>query len=392
MALADSLAQPPEPDARRTRSTHPKGFEPGVVYDAGEMSEVTVQLSEIPPDEKRWREEIQRVTGLTMPEDRRVLLSQVRYWGDPKSPFVYCRFVLEDRPTDSPVDAVSLLRALRPRPRVQTAFTGDTTLVTSWNDWQSGKSAGGGTPALAERLDAAFDAVAQRAKELRKIGRDLGHLVILGGGDIVEGCDIYPNQAYEIDADRRSQVNNAVTFALEGLDRLAPMFSRCTVLVVGGNHGENRRNGVRVNRSDNDDCAVFEHAARAASRDKRLDHVRFVIAQDEPAKALDVHGWILGTTHGHVFGKGSGSSEARALRWFQGQAAGRQPAGDCDVLVSHHWHHFAVRDWGAALWVQTPAMDGGSPFFTDFSGQSAAPGMLTFVMSPEKRFADPQIV
>ena len=80
-----------------------------------------------------------------------------------------------------------------------------------------------------------IEQVDQRARELRRIGRDLGHLLILGGGDIVEGCTIYPNQAYEIDGDRRAQVRAAVTFVLDGLDRLAPLFSGVTVLVVGGN-------------------------------------------------------------------------------------------------------------------------------------------------------------
>lgn len=394
-SITDRLKAAEYADARRPRISAPKGFEPGVRFDPATSlaAEVTVALSEIPEDERRWREEITRATGLTVPDERRVILSQVRTWGDPASPNVYCRFLIEDRETATPdVDAIALLRQLRPRKAVKTAFTGDTTLCLSWNDWQTGKLAGGGTAALAERLDAAFDAAAVRARELRKIGRDLGRLVILGGGDMIEGCGIFPNQPFEIDSDRRTQVRNTTALILEGLDRLAPLFAGVTVLAVGGNHGENRIAGNRINRGDNDDCAVFEHAALAAERDPRLGHVNFVIAQDEPAKTLDVNGWVLGTTHGHVFGKGGGSSEQKAYRWFSGQAAGRQPAGDCDLLVSHHWHHYAARDWGACQWVQTPAMDGGSAFFTDFSGQGAAPGMLSWVMSPEKRFTDAQIL
>lgn len=135
-------------------------------------------------------------------------LTQVRYWGEPAQPMVYCRFAISDRPgAPEAVDAAAILAQLRGgerRPR--TAFTGETTLCVSWNDWQVAKAEGGGTAGLAERLDAASDQVAERARELHCIGRDLGRLVILGGGDIVEGCTIYPNQAYEIDGDRRAQV------------------------------------------------------------------------------------------------------------------------------------------------------------------------------------------
>lgn len=396
MGLSERLSVPQSPDARRPRASHPKGFEPGVSYDSGRMVEAAVNIAPgelIPEDEQAWRDHIQRTTGMTVPEGRRVELTQVRTWGDQASPYTYMRFVITDRETVDPgVDAVSILKELRPRKAVKTAFTGETTLCISLNDWQVGKAAGGGTQALAERLDAAYTAVAARARELRKIGRDLGELVVLGGGDIVEGCSIFGNQPFEIDSDRRAQVRNAVTLILEGLDRLAPLFSRVRVMAVGGNHGENRLGGKRTTRHDNDDCAVFEHAALAAARDPRLGHVEWSIAQDEPVKTMDVHGWILGTTHGQVFGRGSGSIEARAYKWYSGQAAGHLPAGDCHLLVTHHYHHLAMRDWGACQWVQTPAMDGGSAFFTDFSGQHSEPGMLTWTMSPEKRFADPQIL
>lgn len=393
MSLRDQLNAAPAPDARRDRVRPPKGCEDGVRYQAGLPSEVGLSLPTIPPDEVAWRQAIKDVLGLTIPEDRQVVLKSTRYWGPQENLNIYCRYDIVDRgPAAADVDAVGILKALRPRKQVKTAFTGDTTLCLSWNDWQTGKLAGGGTPALAERLDASFDAAAQRARELRKIGRDLGRLVVLGGGDMNEGCSIFPNQPFEIDSDRRTQNRNTTAFILEGLDRLAPSYDDVTVLVVGGNHGENRIGGNRTTRHDNDDCAVFENAAAAASRDPRLQHVKFVIAQDEPAKTLDVNGWVLGTTHGNVFGKSGGTSEQKAYRWFCQQAAGRQPAGDCDVFVSHHWHHYASRDWGACLWVQTPAMDGGSPFFTDFSGQSAEPGMLSWVMSPEKRFVDAQIL
>lgn len=364
-------------------------------YEAGAPAEVTVQLDAIPEDEQQWRAAILERTGLEIPENRQVQLTQVRYWNtSPDFECHYCRFVIVDRPDARPdVDAVALLKQLRPRKQVRTAFTGDTTLAMTWCDWQTGKLAGGGTPALAERLDAAFDGALVRARELRKIGRDLGHCLIIGAGDMIEGCNIFPNQAHEVDTDRRGQIRNTVALGLEGLDRIAPLFDRVTVLVVGGNHGENRLNGARTTRHDNDDIAVFEHMAVAADRDPRLAHVNFLIAQDEQAKTVDVNGWIVGATHGHVFGKtANGSVEQKAWTWFRNQAAGRQPVGDADLLLTAHYHHYAARDWGACLWVQSPAMDGGSPFFTDFSGQASEPGMLTWVMSPEKRFVDAQVL
>lgn len=401
MSLADRLneAQRHVADARRTRTAHPKGFEPGIKYVASEPTEVTLTVSAIPENEQAWRDEIKRTTGMDIPENRCVELTGVRYWGDPAQPYIYCRFSITDRRNggDSDVDAVALLRDLRKgRGRKTTThvpMVGESTFVLSWNDLQVGKLEGGGTPALIERWESSLTATIERVKELRRLKVELGHLVIIGGGDIIENCVTFPNQAHEIDCDRRTQIRTAVTLFLEGIDRLAPLFEKVTVLAVGGNHGENRVNGKRTTRGDNDDCAVFEHVATATARDPKLNHVNFVIAQDEMSKTLEVSGWVLGTTHGHVFGKnGSGSIEQKALKWFMSQAAGRQPIGDADVFVTHHFHHVQMRDWGSTVWIQSPAMDGGSLWLTDLNGMSSGPGVLSFVMSPDNKFHHMQVL
>jgi hypothetical protein len=268
-------------------------------------------------------------------------------------------------------------------------YDGGTTLGLEWNDWQLGKLIGGGTAATVERFDAAIEATVTRAKELRKIGRNPGELLIVGNGDLVEGCFIYPHQSFEIDMDRRDQLNTGTTMILDGLDRLAPLFKRVRLVAVGGNHGEHRVDGKRVNRHDNDDVKIFEDAARTASRDKRLAHVSFALAQSEPAKTIDVHGWVYAATHGSVYGKGTGGSPVvKAYNWFRNQAAGRQPAGDADVLLGAHFHHLLLQDWGNTLFVQAPALDGGSPQFTDWSGTESAPGMMSWLITPDSKFQD----
>lgn len=403
----DADAQFAAEDARRERARHPKGFEPGVKFDASERpTEVT--LPEIPKTTVHadWQKSIEEFLGQQLEPGARLRLTDAKFdplaWSRsgqgedavtravwrPKFAITY------DGPADvEPFDALAALKALRRDRKPRTpVYDGGSTLGLSWNDWQAGKAEGGGTAALFERVDGQIEAATARARELRRISRDLGHLVVIGGGDILEGCTIYQNQPYNNDRDRRGQSNDAVTLALDGLDRLAPLFARITVLVVGGNHGENRVKGHLTTRYDNDDCLVFEHVARAASRDPRLQHVNFVIAQDEPAKTLDVHGWILATTHGQAFGRGMGTPEVKAHNWYKGQAAGHMPAGDAHLLISHHYHHYAVRDWGACLWVQTPANDGGSPQHSDLTGESADPGMLSWVMTPERRYVDEAIL
>jgi hypothetical protein len=369
------------------------------VYDAGEAVEATLNLSnEIPEDEAGWRAAIQTVTGLALPEHREVVLTQVRYWGPPDdaAKYAYCRFTIRDRDMSTSIDAIQVLHSLRKgkkaRKSVASSGVEDATAVLSWNDWQAGKAEGGGTLALAERLDRQFDEFLDRIKDIpaRRRPKDL---VIAGVGDMVEGCFIFPHQSFQIDGDRRTQIRNTVSLILEGLDRIAPSFERVRVGVVGGNHGQNRVDGKKVNRHDNDDCAVFEHAALAASRDPLLQNVEFYISQEEPALTLEVQGHILGMTHGDVFDRGGGAQvEGKAYKWYSQQAAGHRAAGDANLLLTAHYHHHALADWGACQWVQAPANDGGSGHFTDASGRYADPGMLTWVMTPSERYLDPFIL
>lgn len=381
-------------DARRTRSTHPQGFEPGIRWDStGNLASVTIHSAEDLRISENHRKAIEDQTGEKIPAWQEVRIERLTLESDAdggrKWWFKYVFPEKVDGFISSDFDPAAQLKKLRPnRKAVTPAYDGEATLVTDWADWQIGKSVGGGSLATMERFDSAIEQMTYRAKELKRLNRNAGRLVVVGGGDLVEGCFIYPNQSFELDMDRRTQINTVTTMLQDGLDRLAPLFSNVTVLAVPGNHGEHRMDGNKTTRFDNDDCLVFENVARVAERDPRLGHVNFVIAQSEMAKTIDVNGWILGATHGQAYGKTPGQPIQKAYNWYKNQAAGRQPIGDADVLCIHHFHHEASADFGAVYIQQWPALDGGSPQYTDYAGQAAKPGMGSFVMTPTSRFQD----
>lgn len=293
------------------------------------------------------------------------------------------------------IDATEILAKLRAKTTWEgTRAEGDGVFVVSLNDTQLGKAEGGGTPATLERVSRYLKMALARIAELRQLGRELGTLVIIGGGDIVEGCTIYPNQSYNIDLDRRGQINAAVAMILETIDTLAPNFSRVVVLAARGNHGENRINGNRTTLYDNDDTLVFEMAKQATDRDPALSHVEYVIAESEAGVYVDVAGWRLATTHGDVYGKGvpGATQDKKAQAWYKNQAMARNPIGQADVFITHHFHHDKMSDWGACLWRQTPALDGGSAWFEQTTGEYSLPGMLTFVMTPGSRYSDEAVL
>lgn len=306
------------------------------------------------------------------------------------------RLIQPDQVLD--VDAVSILAELRKtwKPGLYgNGAGGNGAFVLSINDTQFGKHEGAaGTPETLARFDKILTLAKWRINELRKISRPLGTLVIIGGGDLVEGCAIYGNQSYNLDLDRRGQINTAVTVILDTIDRLAPMFERVIVLAARGNHGENRINGNKTTLYDNDDTLVFEMAERATSRDESLQHVEYIIAQDEAGVWADVAGWRLATTHGDIYGKGvpGASIDKKAQNWYKNMSMARDPLGLADVLITHHYHHEKSSDWGACEWHQTPALDNGSEYFRQSTGEYSLPGMLTFVMTTERRYQDEMVL
>ena len=400
-SLSESLKLNAPTLASRTRNPHPKGWEPGVRFDANDVRFITTDVLPALEGEPDFAQAITDM-GIEIPVGYRVRIAEMKY--DPVAwtrdddsqtlavtkPVWRYRFVIEPDTSAPTVDGIAILNSLKRNSRSQKTLQGDNTLVVNINDTQVGKDAGGGTEALIERMDRFLSLAEARISDDRKI---LGDLVINLGGDLVEGCSIYPNQQWQIDLDMRGQIRTMTGMLLHSIDRLAPHFNRVRVVAVPGNHGENRYNGKRNNRHDNFDQLVAEAAALAVERDDKLSHVSFNIAYEEPALTTDIQGHIYALTHGSIYGKGGGNDPTtKAYNWYKNMAAAHHPVGDSVVLVGNHFHHEVVRNFGTLLFVQNPAMDGGSPEFADYSGQDAPPGMATWVVTPETRFTGYEVL
>lgn len=401
-AIASELTKPGSGGVAEKRNREFLDFPAGVVNDESGSTITTPDVLEHLADESAWRAQVEKM-GITVPDGWVVKLTEMRYdpaaWhrDEPSGPAVtrpVWRYRFRVEPGRSAgVDAVALIKSLRPkRDAVKPSWQGEATLCVSWNDLQAGKSEGGGSEALVERFLTAVEGVKTRSRWLKKAGYDLGHLLIIGGGDIVDGCTIFPHQAHHIDLSRNAQINLSTSLVLEGLDQLGPLFSAVDVLVTYGNHGENRIDGHLTRPDDNDDLLVFQNAARVAERDRRLSHLTFHISHGHPTASMDLGRWRVTTTHGHVFGRSKGPVEKKAWDYFSTLAASGHPAGQADLFVTHHFHHHASRDFGRMLWVQTPALDGGSKHFTDYTNQYSEPGMLTWVTTDAHRYTAPEVL
>jgi predicted phosphodiesterase len=301
---------------------------------------------------------------------------------------------IQDAKANYQLDALKEEIKNHKRKKVEVLY-GDGVFNVVLADWQMGKPEGGGSEATAQRVLDAIQAVLSRVAELKRLKRPLGTLQIIWTGDSVEGClGHYEMQTFGIDLDRRGQVNAVRTLLLEAIRQWAPYFEKVRIVAVGGNHGENRSaNGKAFTTlADNDDLAVIDQVKDVLAFNKEAyGHIEVITAPDHLSLTVETAGWILGLTHGHTARSG-GTAEVKLKTWLSKMSLGRQPIGECDILVTGHYHHLRQADWGSVHWIQAPALDGGSEWFRMTSGEHSEPGLLTFATYPEKKVADLQIL
>lgn len=251
--------------------------------------------------------------------------------------------------------------------------TGDLAAVFAIGDTQWGKDAGDGTEGTIARVFRGLDESLIRYRELIKIGRPIGTIVLPQLGDCIEGSTSQNGKVLtRSDQSLTTQVRIGRRMLLAWVKAFAPLTEKLIVPVVPGNHDESHRFGI----TDPVDSWQIEVAAAVEDicrENPELDHVEFRYpTRDNGTLAINIGGQILGMAHGHQF--------KDATKWLSMQATGRTPVGDSDILLTAHYHHFISQQVGHRLHIQIPAMDGGSPWFRDRAGLESPTGIVSFVI------------
>lgn len=278
--------------------------------------------------------------------------------------------------TDADLD--ELRRTLHRKPSAEKAQPkGLGTLVIALADLQLGKSEGGGVAATVERYREALDRIALRAAYLRQQGA-IGRILIAQMGDVTEGvCGNYASQTYTVEINQRQQILLALDLLTEAI-KVCAEIAPTTFLTVHSNHGEWSRNGGSkpiTGDSDTVDGFLGDALTRLFAD---WDNVDFITPHDEAVVTTTAGGVPVAFSHGH---KASGGME----KWIDNQTRvltyreGVQPR----LWITAHYHHLRVQDQGPYWWMQCPALDGGSKWFTDSAGRWSTPGVLTFVATEQ---------
>jgi len=391
--VAEELLSVPEPPARELRRPdHPKGWEPGVAYDPTTgTGSITVQ-SDDEPDPAIW-EHLIADWGLDPQRCSIVPGSvQIRAWdanvgdGEIRRLRYYRATIVGKTSNSQQADIDELCREVLKRKPVKVATVDEPrAFVCLMSDWQLGKGEGDGTPGTTRRLLEARDQMVARLKELKKTGKPVDTIYLVGLGDLVEGCaEHYASQTFTTDLDRAQQTRLVRRMILSWVDAVLNLAPRVVLAAVPGNHGENRSDGKAFTNvaSDNDDLTTVETVGEImAANPDRYGHVSVYIAQDF-TMALDIHGVVVAFAHGHT-ARRSGHAAHIMEEWWRGQVMGRQGVADADILCAGHRHHFVCSEATGRTFLQAPAMDPGSAWYTASSGSHSPEGLLTFCVGRE---------
>jgi hypothetical protein len=278
------------------------------------------------------------------------------------------------------VDALCAMIVRRKPRKLAVVADPERALVVLASDWQVGKGEGDGTNGTVERICASMDRVVARIRELKRIGRPVDVVYLVGLGDLVEQCgQFYASQTWSVDLTRREQMRVVRRLLIQFVDAIAECNVAVVLTGVAGNHGENRNAAGKpyTTVDDNDDLAVIEQVAEVlAANPSRYGAVSTFLPSDL-SMCLDVAGVPIGFAHGHQAGSG-GSPQAKIEKWWTGQVMGMQAVADAIILNTGHYHHLLISESTGRTHIQAPAMDPGSGWFTRSTGQSSPAGMLTY--------------
>lgn len=252
------------------------------------------------------------------------------------------------------------------------------TLVVCLADFQCGKVAqGGGTE---DTIRLVRRAIHDIADDIRF--RDPYKRIILADvGDSTEGFWNVASQAQTNDLSLTDQIRTVQRLYAEALQALTPLCSSLYYVAVPSNHCAVRTGpgkNSRANAPDDDfGIMISKNIEDIIAGRPGYEHVKFFRPEKwEEAVTVDAaDGTRIGFTHGHLAGQ-----QSKVPSWFRDLAFGRRSGlYDARILVHGHWHNFAVSQAGDARWIiSCPSADRGSDWWTNLSGDSTKPAILTF--------------
>ena len=380
------------PQITKKKTTHPKGFEPSVSYKSSTRSGEIVSSPQ-KKNKVNWKEQLESYFGKDA-HKYKVLedTAEIRFWDSNigngsierlyyfKAKIVSSEKYLPDEDIKKLIKLASQKKPVQ-KPKVN---KGSLTFTICLADFQIGKE---GTEESIERFISYIPKIKTQIKKLQKT-ENLRQVLFAGLGDLVESCsNHYSMQEFSTMIDERSQQKVARRMIYTLIKEIMPLFDKGLVAFIGGNHGENRKNGKAYTTfGDNKDVMLAEELQEIFKEAPAYkDRLLFMIPENELSMTFEVSDTTICILHGHQM-RGAGNSQAKARKWVSDQSFSRNSIADADIVLHGHYHFFSAYESSDRLIIQAPTLDSGSEWFENTKGDKSKAGLLTFVIGGEQKW------
>lgn len=387
------LYQDKESNKKLAKQKYPIGWQPHAEYDP--KSNKGTLVSRGTQDQEPEFATLLLEWGFDPKEYEIVGNLQVRTWdmnmggGETQQAWYYKADIRKKIPSLD-TDYGQLLKEIKSyKPKTAPIKKGNTAFMYYVADWQMGKRDGEGSEGIVSKVLDSLTTANARLKELQKTGHKIDEVYVIGLGDIVENCNLsgwYSSQVWNTDMHLRDQITVARRLLWKIVKNFADQNYTVILSGVTSNHGQNRsgKQSLTTEELDNLDLQILEQVGDLAY-ESTYKNIK-VVVPDSPHLLLDVKGYAMGFTHGHLTA-GGGTPAKKIENWWKGQMFGLNEAGDNPVgvarmIVHGHYHHFTAVQQGGRTIMGVPAMSPSDDFQTR-TGYSTSMGVVTMTVTKD---------
>lgn len=259
---------------------------------------------------------------------------------------------------------------------------GEEVCLVHATDWQVGKRTRSYNTEIAEqRLAETFLSKICLLTDIQRSDHPVKNCALLLGGDMVEGVQIFPGQAFEVDSTLYDQLFSAVRIGYKLIRGLLQHFEAVEIWSEFGNHGRLGKRGDYPGR-DNMDSVMYRILRDRFETEPRCT---WHLNEHDFYNRVTIGKYIALLVHGDEIKQFGGNTPAfgiarKVTAWASGVI---EPFHDAYM---GHWHQALVVPLpvGNRRIFLTPSSESDNDYASEFCAAKGVPGQRVHFIDPEK--------
>jgi hypothetical protein len=255
--------------------------------------------------------------------------------------------------------------------------------VALWHltDWQGSKKTSTYNSQIMRKRVMEFITKAKRITQIQRADHPVKDVVIMFGGDMVEGLFNYPAQLHEIDSTLFEQYVTVSRLIVDTVREALAIYEKVLVVAEWGNHGRIGSKRADVPRSDNVDRMCYELARQLLGDEKRLTWADC----PEDVQRVEIGNYRALLIHGDEVGRNGFASPTAIVQHANRWRSGAYPWEFRDVYIGHyHTHACWPMANGLGSVYQTGSTESDNRYARDLLAASAIPSQRLHFIDPIK--------